>query len=308
LIASCLPPGDGRSAEDSYAMAFAIARGMLEFAVFNLDPGMFQRVLLARIQRVETSQATALDEALLSMHADLAAGFGDVVGQLGRVLDRLPPGPAGRGEVAVYLRAMIGWLNTDPWPRRRRFGGPVLTPANIELRLRVTTGGQDLDAEELAGRCRRPVILGGPGSGKTWFAKHTARRCAEEALRAMTAGATVQEVELPLYITCSRLQTASGDIRSAAVSSALDHLGDLGGSRISAALRVLFTERNAPTLLVADSLDEAPGSEERLRQADTLPWRVLLTSRHSSWDHQLVIDPADDSTRTGELQPLALPR
>jgi hypothetical protein len=106
------------------------------------------------------------------------------------------------------------------------FDGPVLTPADIERRLRVTTGRQDLNADELAGRCRRLVILGGPGSGKTWFAKRTARRCAEEALRAMAAGATVPEVELPLYTTCSRLQAASGDIRGAAVSSALDQLGD----------------------------------------------------------------------------------
>jgi tetratricopeptide (TPR) repeat protein len=307
LIASCMPPGDGRSTEDSHAMALAIARGMLEFAVFNLEPGMFQRVLLVRMQRMETSQATALDEALLRLHADLAAGFGDVVGQLGRVLDRLPPGPAGRGEVAVYLKTMIGWLNSDPWPGHRRFGGPVLTPADIERRLRVTASGKDLDADELAGQCRRLVILGGPGSGKTWFARRTARRCAEEALQAMAAGATVQEVELPLYTTCSRLQVASGDIRMAAVSSALDQLGDLGGSRISAALRVLFTERNEPTLLVTDSLDEAPGSGERLRQADTLPWRVVLTSRPSSWDRQLVIASADDSGQIGELQPLRYP-
>jgi tetratricopeptide (TPR) repeat protein len=307
LIASRLPPVDGRSAEGSHALALAIARGMLEFAVFNLDPGMFQRVLLARLQRMETSQATTLDKALLSLHADLAAGFGDITGQLGRVLDQLPPGPAGRGEVAVYLNTMIRWLNTDPWPGHRRFGGPVLTPADIERKLRVTTGRLNLDADELAGRCRRLVILGGPGSGKTWFARRTARRCAEEALRAMVAGATVQEIELPLYTTCSRLQTASGDIRMAAVSSALDQLGDLGGSRVSAAIRVLFTERNEPTLLVADSLDEAPGSGERLRQADTLPWRVMLTSRPSSWDHQLSIDSKDDSSQVGELQPLRYP-
>ena len=148
---------------------------------------------------------------------------------------------------------------------------------------------------------------GRAGLGKTWLAKRTARRCAEDALKALAAGGTLDEVELPLYTTCSRLFSADGDIREAVVSSALDQLGDLGGSRISAALGVFFTERNAPTVLVIDSLDEAHGPSERLRQADTLPWRIVLTSRPSSWNNQLTINDTDDSHRVGELQPLRYP-
>ena len=60
-------------------------------------------------------------------------------------------------------------------------------------------------------------------------------------------------------------------------------------------------------LLVIDSLDEAHGSDERLRQADTLPWRIVLTSRPSSWNHQLVVEEENDSHRIGELQPLRYP-
>ena len=161
--------------------------------------------------------------------------------QLKLVLDRLPPGPARRGEIAVYLRTLIDWLNTDPWPRDPQFGGPVLTPAAIERKLRITATGrdreQDLDADGLAQQCGRLVILGGPGSGKTWLAKRTARRCAEDALEVLAAGGTLEEVELPLYTTCSRLFGAGGDIREAVVSSALGQLADLGGSRISTALR-----------------------------------------------------------------------
>jgi hypothetical protein len=115
-----------------------------------------------------------------------------------------------------------------------------------------------------------------------------ARRSAEDALENLAAGATIDEVELPLYITCSHLFSASGDIRHAVVSSALNHFSDLGGSRISAALYRFSTERNAPTMLVIDSLDEAHGSDERLRRADTLPWRIVLTSRPPSWNHQLL--------------------
>ena len=42
-IASCLPPREGRTYEDSLAAALAIARGLLEFAVADLEPGRFQQ-------------------------------------------------------------------------------------------------------------------------------------------------------------------------------------------------------------------------------------------------------------------------
>ena len=309
-IADCLPPRGGRTGEESHAAAMTIARGLLEFAVADLDPKLFQQLLLTRLQRMETDHATALDRALLDLHADLVPRFATVMEQFRRVLDRLPPGRAQRSEIVVYLTTLTEWLNTDPWPQDRRLGGPVLTPAVIERKLRITVkgleGNKDLDADELAQQCRRLVILGGPGSGKTWLAKRTARRCADEARKAMAAGATIDDVEIPLYTTCSSMFSAEGDIRNAVVASALDQLADLGGSRVSSALRVFFTERNSPTLLVIDSLDEAHGPDERLRQADTLPWRIILTSRPSSWNHQLIIEKKDDSW-VGELKPLRYP-
>ena len=289
----------------------AIARGLLECAVFDLEPQLFQRVLLTRLQRMETAQASAIDEALLELHGDLIARFSSLMEQFKRVLDRMPPGPAQRAEISVYLQSLIDWLSSDPWPRDRRFAGPVLTPAAIERQLRVHTKGQnsepDLAADTLVQRCQRLVILGGPGSGKTWLAKRTARHSAREALQALSEGRTVDEIELPLFTTCSWLFSATGNIRHAVVSSALDKVADLGGSRITAALHVFFTERNAPTLLVIDSLDEAYGNDERLWQADTLPWRIILTSRPSAWNHQLAIGEGSDSRLVGDLQPLRYP-
>jgi hypothetical protein len=83
----------------------------------------------------------------------------------------------------------------------------------------------------------------------------------------------------------------------------------LGGSRILDSLQVMFEERNVPTLLVADSLDEARGADDRIRQADTLPaaWRIVLTSRPGSWNRQLGIGDNDPSRRVGVLQPLRYP-
>jgi hypothetical protein len=219
------------------------------------------------------------------------------------------PATAQRVEVVAYLRTLIDWLNNDPWPRDRRLNGPVLTPAAIECKLRATAatkaGEENLDVDELAERCQRLVVLSGPGGGKTWLAKRMARRCAEDALNALSNGASLDEIELPLYTTCSRLLAVDGDPRVAAVSSALDYeLGDLGGSRLSVAIRAFFTERNKPTLLVIDSLDEARGPGKRLRQIDTLPWRIILTSRPSSWNGQITIEKENDAHLVCELQPL----
>ena len=329
-IACCLPPRDGRTEDDSHTAAMTIARGLLEFAVYDLDPEVFQKVQVARLQRM-ADQASALDKAMLDLHADLTAGFADqhadltagfadVMGQLKQVLNRLPPPePAQQSEIVVYLTTLIAWLNRDPWPEDRQLKGPALTPADIERKLRITATGRagkvDLDADDLARQCHRLVILGGPGSGKTWLAKRIARCCAEEALQALTAGGTLDEVELPLFTTCSRLFSADGSIREAAVSSALDHIGDMGGPRLTSAIHDFFTQRSKvvtasedePTLLVIDSLDEANGPDDRLREADTLPWRIVLTSRPSQWNRQLAIDEGNDSHRVGELQPLRYP-
>jgi hypothetical protein len=317
-IAACLPEFTDAGG-DRAAAGRAIARGLLEFAAFDLEPALFQRVLMARITRLEAGQAARLDHVMLQLHAGLTAWFvyqseadelraRRILAQLGRVLDRLPPGVAGWGEVCVYLAELIEWLNADPWPRDPRFGGKVLSQTGIERELTISSPGEaSLDADDLTSRCSRLVVLGGPGSGKTWLARRAARRCAEAALQALSAGASLDDVELPLFTTCSLLVAATGNIRVAVVSSALDQLGDLGGSRIIEALQEFFTERNSPTLLVIDSLDEARSPDDRLRQADTLPWRIILTSRPNSWKQQLRIAALDPSRRIGSLQPLRYP-
>ena len=57
------------------------------------------------------------------------------------------------------------------------------------------------------------------------------------------------EIELPLYVTCSRLFDATAATSARPwVSNAINQVADLGGSRIGEALRLFFTARNAPTL------------------------------------------------------------
>ena len=73
-ISACLPVGKDAGG-DPLAAGRAIARGLLEFAVFDLEPELFQRVLMARIARLEGSQADRLDEAMLELSANLSAWF-----------------------------------------------------------------------------------------------------------------------------------------------------------------------------------------------------------------------------------------
>ena len=223
---------------------------------------------------------------------------------------RQPDAPQ-RAGIEVYLRTLIGWLNTDPWPRW--FGQPAPAPSAIERKLRLVRAGDgEQDADELARRCTRLIVLGGPGTGKTWFGRRTARLCAEAALSALAGGASLDDVELPVYTTCPRLlaEPPGDGIRHAIVASALGLLPDLGGARIVDALRGLFEDRDAPTLLVADSMDEARGVDERVRQADWLPaaWRIVLTSRPGTWSGQLATSGSIDSSRqVGVIQPLRYP-
>ena len=127
LIIPWVPVRDGRTMQESQAAADTIAHGLLEFAVADLEPKLFQKLLLARLSRLEKNQADGFDEALLQLHADLVARlaaqgeldaghFAELLGYLKRMLERSPPGPADRGEIVIYLNTLISWLSTDPWP------------------------------------------------------------------------------------------------------------------------------------------------------------------------------------------------
>lgn len=171
-IGSCLTGADG----GGLAAGRAIAAGLLEFAVGDLEPGLFQQVLFARLDRLRGGQ-NGLDEAMAAMHADLAAlaanqahadasRFAELMTQLGRVLDRLP-GPAGRGDVAVYLAVLIRLLNTDPWLPGGQ-ASHALIPASVERKLAIADASGvrgAADADELIRECERLVILG-PGFGQ----------------------------------------------------------------------------------------------------------------------------------------------
>jgi hypothetical protein len=61
-IADVLVPRDERTAEDLRITATAIALGLLKFTAADLDPKLFQQVLLARIERMQSDQVMLIRE------------------------------------------------------------------------------------------------------------------------------------------------------------------------------------------------------------------------------------------------------
>jgi hypothetical protein len=106
-ITDFLPPRDGRTANDSHAAALVITRGLLEFAVADLEPKTFQKVLLARLMRIEAGQASILDRVLFDFHSDLFV--------------RLDPDWAGQLQPLRYTTD--AGSPTPPWLERQPEGG-----------------------------------------------------------------------------------------------------------------------------------------------------------------------------------------
>ena len=93
--------------------------------------------------------------------------------------------------IAIYLTKLIMWLDRNDLSPPR-LGAPRTLTA-IQQRLTVRQRGQRTDdvplaVDELAERCERLVLLGGPGSGKSWTARRLTIRAASAALERLAAG------------------------------------------------------------------------------------------------------------------------
>jgi predicted lipoprotein with Yx(FWY)xxD motif len=189
-IADFLPPRDGRTADDSHAAALVIARGLLEFAVADLEPKAFQKVLLARLRRMETGQASTLDKALLDFHSDLAAGLDpDRAGQFQPPRypadpgPRVPPGLEREPEGSQDVISQVAWR-----PSRRlllQVAAPVvagLSMAALLLGFIVAGAGGAKSASAASLRIVKigtvSVLADGQGLTVYWFTADTATKSA----------------------------------------------------------------------------------------------------------------------------------
>jgi hypothetical protein len=199
-------------------------------------------------------------------------------------------------EMMAYLEARIAdWDRWDWLPGQRH-------PSTLERRLQVRTtrpdpssaAGAALSAEEALAGQRMLVVLGGPGSGKTWLAHRYARQAAETALQQLEDGADLDEVELPLFTTWDQWTKTDGfeprqSLTAASFASALGHRDQGAGVTVTRLQRTIM-QAGVRVLMIVDSLDEAAdrdggSTRARLRELSSLDgWRVVVTSRPAAWD------------------------
>jgi NACHT domain len=211
---------------------------------------------------------------------------------------------------ATYLAKLIDRLDRNDLNPPRRGGPRRLTAVHQRLSLTPSgprAGSKPVPVDELAAGCDRLVILGGPGTGKSWTARQIAIRAAEAALNRLAAGQTPEEIEIPLFAVCSQVLEASDLLRWERLINATLRRAAIDPGQASRLGHLLRSHERV--LIVLDGLDEAAAPERdsvhefvEARPPGTI--RVVLTSRPGSWDDRL-LDIAQESRlqQIGTLEP-----
>ena len=273
-------------------------------------------VMIEHLRSSPNALLPAIQALRLLIQRDLAEL--EATGRHARVrLDDLAAGliaPGTVAEVKAYLQARIRDWDLSVWHP----GTQAASALERRLRARTTgrcTDDQEMTTTEALADQRMLVVLGGPGSGKTWLARRYAREAARAALTGLENGADLNEIELPLFTTWNQWTKTTGDPRhslvAASFASGLGHT-DLGESADIRRLQRTLTQPGRRVLAVVDSLDEAAdlaGQANQLHELTSLHgWRVVVTSRPAAWDVTFRGDPARaDGPRVAHLQDLVYP-
>lgn len=242
---------------------------------------------------------------LMSLAGKLTEALSDLDDIRVAVTERASP-----SEVMTYLRTRL-----SDWDRAiLNLGGRAPSAVERQLRVEQHSGPEPVptlsEAEALA-EGRSLIVLGGPGSGKTWLARRYARRAAEQALDQLRAGAQVADVWLPVLTTWDRWAKTDGSAREALIDASfaaeLGH-GDIGPDVVTRVRRTLI--EHVRVLAVVDSLDEARDDhgQQRLTGLLSTRWRIAVTSRPDAWSIMAVAAHGPQSLPVGHLQDLTYPQ
>ena len=284
------------------------------------------RITYALLAPSARDQPDGLSAAVTSARTETERFASRVTGTLDDTRDRVDAladallAPAVTDDVIAYLEARVrdwdhaGWLSDDHVPSLLERPLRVVERAGPggATSWRASTSA-DLFADDARAGQRMLVVLGGPGSGKSWLSRRYAREAARDALERLRGGAELGEVELPLLTTWAQWVKQPGDTRHSLFESAFSAgfgLTDMPAGSLER-LRRTFTDDTQPVLLVIDSLDEAADVElqsERLNGLMRLSsWRVITTSRPAAWTATYRGTRGSGGPRVVELDELRYP-
>jgi len=259
------------------------------------------------VRRFQSSQEAVLPAVRATRHAvierlDSLVASSSVtkasVAESRIILDQLAEALVAAGsaaDVMTYLEGRIEDWDVSVWA-----SSPTRSAVERPLRVRAYGSTDRQGAPGSAPTPRAPlvlesvpekgllVVLGGPGSGKTWLAARLARDAAQAALSALEQGAGLDEVELPLLTTWDQWTKTPGRARESLVNASFaSGSGHADPDSASKVVRT-FNEPGRRVLLILDSLDEAAdlvGQPNRLHELRSLRgWRAVVTSRPAAWE------------------------
>lgn len=263
----------------------------LEYAVAERAIGATYRALCGRL-KLEGGPVLAAVQA--SRH-EILASITELRAELVGVADR--------DELIRHLRAKIVEWDFSPWTLDK-------TPSLLERTLHLDTSDDSrqerMSAADALTGCGLLVVLGGPGSGKTWLAQRYAREAAQTALGQLEdPRVDPASVEIPLLTTWASWASQPGGGIEGLAAAALPAVRE-------ARIRLSVLRSGARVLAVADSLDESGVGENAARiLLRSLPgppgWRVVVTSRPEAWHTTAPALTTSAGVRTGTLVELHYP-
>ncbi|MFE7504566.1 NACHT domain-containing protein [Promicromonospora sp. NPDC057488] len=241
--------------------------------------------------------------------ASLGVRVDELITQVGRLQQ---VGAPTKNQVINYLTTRLADWDRPVWG----FQTQITMPRRVHLRPPATSGasgqGRTLSDEDALQRHEMLVVLGGPGSGKTWLSRSYAREAADRALDSLASGAVLSDIEVPVFVTWDQWSGSGGGVRESLVDASFAAGSGHSVTAGDAAVKQFLLDPATRVLLIVDSLDEAAnhqGQANRLHELTSLlpAWRVVVTSRPAAWERTASTLPSSRGLGIADLQDLSYP-